>query len=651
MSPNFLTTGLASLTLFFAGVNCFAQRSPKQDDDEVKKYTIEQFLETTSYSGASFSPDNSKLLVSSDESGVFNAYEIDIASGEQHALTKSEGDSIFAISYFPSDERVLYTADQGGNELNHVFVRNEDGSATDLTPGENLKAQFLGWAQDEKSFYVGNNQRDQRFFDIYEYQADSLQSELIYQDDQGLFFADISPDGKKIAFAKVATRYDSDIYLYDREEESLELITEHEGDINFQPVEFSPDGKYLYIISDQDSDFLYLTKRDLDTSEIETVFQADWDVSFASFSKNGKYLTIGVNEDARTKLHVFDGQSMEPISLPTIPDASVTSFRISRDEQHAAFYASSAKMPGDLFYLGLDSGEPKKLTNSLNPEIDPDDLVEGQVKKFESFDGLEVPGILYVPKQASEENTVPALVWVHGGPGGQSRIGYRALIQYLVNHGYAIFAINNRGSSGYGKTFESLDNRNHGKNDLMDCVTSKQMLADTGVIDADRIGIIGGSYGGYMTLAALTFQPDAFALGIDIFGISNWYRTVQNIPPWWEAQRKSLENEMGDFTDEEYFKSISPLFHSENIVKPLMVLQGANDPRVLQAESDEIVAAVKANNVPVEYLVFPDEGHGFRKKENQQSAYTAILSFCDKYLRDGIEPNAPKAASAAESIE
>ena len=158
---------------------------------------------------------------------------------------------------------------------------------------------------------------------------------------------------------------------------------------------------------------------------------------------------------------------------------------------------------------------------------------------------------------------------------------------------------------------------NHGKDDLDDCVASKKMLVDTGYVDPDRIGIIGGSYGGYMTLAALTFRPDEFKCGVDLFGISNWHRTVQSIPPWWESMRKSLEKELGDFSDEDYFRSISPLFHAQYIVKPLMVLQGANDPRVIKPESDEIVAAVKANGVPCEYIVFDDEGHGFRKKANQ----------------------------------
>jgi dipeptidyl aminopeptidase/acylaminoacyl peptidase len=229
---------------------------------------------------------------------------------------------------------------------------------------------------------------------------------------------------------------------------------------------------------------------------------------------------------------------------------------------------------------------------------------------------------------------VPALVSVHGGPGGQARVGYRALTQYLVNHGYAVYAINNRGSSGYGKTFYKMDDRKHGEGDLDDCVTSKKMLIETGYVDPERIGIMGGSYGGYMVLAALAFRPEEFDVGVNLFGVSNWVRTLQSIPPWWESFKKALEVEMGDFDDEEYLKSISPLFHAENIVKPMIVLQGANDPRVLQVESDEIVEKVRANGVHVEYVIFEDEGHGFMKIENREEGYKAILEFLNRYLKE-----------------
>ena len=600
---------------------------------QVKQYTIDEFLGTTNYTGASFSPAGDKLLVSSNETGIYNAYAIPVDGDEPVQLTSSTGDAIFAVSYFPEDERFIYTSDDGGNELNHVYVQAEDGTVTDLTPGENLKAAFNGWADDDQSFFIGSNERDERFFDVYEYDAETYEREMLYQNEEGRNLAAISPDKRYLILSKTNTNADSDLFLYDRETGEITLLTDFEGDVQNHAEAFSPDGRFLYYTTDRDHEFTYLVRHNLEKGGIEEVLKPNWDVRYAYFSEGGKYLIVGINNDASTELRFYEASTMEPLELPDLPNADINSVTFSDDEQRIAFYASSSRMPRDLFVADLGGGEPRQLTSSLNSNIDPADLVEGEVVRFESYDGLKIPGILYKPHQAGTENLVPALVWVHGGPGGQSRIGYIALVQYLVNHGYAIYAINNRGSSGYGKTFYHLDDRKHGDADLGDVVESKQMLAETGYIDAERIGIIGGSYGGYMTLAALTFRPEAFDAGVDIFGISNWHRTVTNIPPWWESFRAALEKEMGDFEDEEFFKAKSPLFHAEQITKPLMVLQGANDPRVLKVESDEIVEAVRANGVPVEYIVFEDEGHGFVKKENQERGYRAILDFLDQYLK------------------
>jgi dipeptidyl aminopeptidase/acylaminoacyl peptidase len=274
------------------------------------------------------------------------------------------------------------------------------------------------------------------------------------------------------------------------------------------------------------------------------------------------------------------------------------------------------------------------LTTSLSEAIDPADLVDSQVVRFKARDGMTIPNILYQPHQATSANKAPGLVWVHGGPGGQTTSSYSSVIQYLANHGYVVLGINNRGSSGYGKTFYAADNRKHGREPLWDCVDAKKYLASLPYVDGDRIGIIGGSYGGYMVLAALAFQPEAFDAGVDIFGVSNWVRTLEGIPAWWEAQRKALYAEIGDVkADAQMLRDISPVFHAEQIRKPLLVLQGANDPRVIKAESDDIVAAVKKNGVPVEYIVFPDEGHGFSKKKNQIEGYGAVLRFLDQHLK------------------
>jgi dipeptidyl aminopeptidase/acylaminoacyl peptidase len=215
--------------------------------------------------------------------------------------------------------------------------------------------------------------------------------------------------------------------------------------------------------------------------------------------------------------------------------------------------------------------------------------------------------------------------------------GYSAQIQYLVNHGYAVLGINNRGSSGYGKTFFTAANRKHGREPLWDCVEAKTFLASLGYIDHERIGIMGASYGGYMTLAALAFRPEAFKVGVDIFGVSNWLRTLESIPVYWESVRKAIYDEIGDpVTDIDFLVATSPLFHAREIQKPLLVIQGANDPRVVKAESDEMVEAVRKHGVPVEYIVFPDEGHSFTKKKNQIEANWRILEFLDKYLKGDV---------------
>ena len=601
---------------------------------EVPTYTIEEFLGTTAYFGTSFSSDNSKVLVTSDRTGVRNVFAYPTAGGDPVQLTNSTTESIYGTSYFPDDERFLYSSDQGGNELNHLFVQETDGTVHDLTPGENLKANFGGWADDDRSFFVLTNERDERFFDLYEYAVAGYARTMLHKNESGLQFGAISPDKKTLAMVKPVTTSTSEVHLVDLATGASKIIAGKSGDSSNDVQEFSPDGAALYMTSDEDEEFARLVRYELESGERIVAVDADWDVSFASFSNHGSYLTVGINNDARTELRLYAFPSMDRIVLDGLPDGDITSIGMSADESTIAMYISTGRTPRDLLVRPVAGGGAVRLTNSLNPGIDAEHLVEPNVVRFASYDGVEIPGVLYRPHPAGADTKVPALVWVHGGPGGQSRVGYSGLIQYLVNHGYAVYAINNRGSSGYGKTFHRMDDQKHGEADLGDVVASKQMLIDTGWVDPDRIGIVGGSYGGYMVLAALAYAPEEFAAGVDIFGVANWLRTLTSIPPYWESFRLALYEEMGDpATDEERLRRISPLFHADNIVRPLMVLQGANDPRVLKVESDEIVAAVRANDVPVEYVVFDDEGHGFAKKDNQLRGYRAIREFLDVHLK------------------
>ena len=607
--------------------------APADSARVVQQYSIEEFYQNTAYSGASFSSDGRRLLVNSNQTGVFNVWALPIDGGPPTALTSSTTDPMFSRGFFPADDRILVSRDSGGNELTHIYVRTLTGELVDLTPGDKLKANFLGWAGDDRSFFIATNERNPQAFDVYEYSADDYKRTLFYRNDGQYELGPISRDKRWVALVKPRTTNDIDIFLYDRRANGPKLITAHAGDVSNFPVDFTPDSTRLLFVSDGGREFASLRSHELATGTQSVVYEEPWDVSNAQYSKGGRHLLISVNEDSRAALRLLDASTFKPLPLGPMPDGLVRGMRVSSDDQRVAFYASNGSVPDDL-YVG-PIGEPKKqLTTALSARIRREDLVVPSVVRFKSYDGVEIPGVLYKPHQASAENKAPALVMVHGGPGGQAVVGYFALVQALVNRGFVVFDINNRGSSGYGKTFYAMDDRKHGEADLGDVVASRQMLIDRGYVDAERIGIIGGSYGGYMVLAALTLQPEAFKVGVDLFGISNWVRTLNNTPPWWGAMRDSLFAEMGDpKTDDERLRRISPLFNADRIKAPLMVLQGANDPRVLQIESDEIVAAAKKKGVPVEYIVFPDEGHGFRKRANEIKGYGGVLAFLEQHLK------------------
>lgn len=606
--------------------------------EEGKTYSAKDFFETVTMGGASFSADESKILIYTDETGTFNVYAQPVGGGAREQLTDSDSNATLGVSYFPNDERFLYTADQGGNELNHLYVRLLDGNAKDLTPGENLKARFGGWQHDLSAFYVWTNERSSQAFDLYRYAVDSYDRKLLFENDGSFLDGSISRDGRWLSLNKAISNADSDVYLVDLSTEPLEprLITEHEGDIEHRSGPFSADGDKLYVFSNRGSEFQAVWAYDLATAKMNRDYVADWDVSDYSFSYDGKYLVRSINADARGEIEVVDLETGKPLDLPALPGGDIGGITISRSGKKMAFYVNSDTSPNNLYIMDLRTGDAKRLSNSLSPKLDESDLVKGEVVRFPSFDRVEIPAILYRPKAASASLQAPAMLWIHGGPGGQSRHGYNPALQHLVNNGYAILAVNNRGSSGYGKTFFHMDDKKHGEVDLDDCVWGKNFLKTLDWIDSDKIGILGGSYGGYMVCAALAFRPETFDCGIDIFGVTNWVRTLESIPPWWGAFKDSLYAELGDpATDGERLRRISPLFHATEIVRPLLVVQGANDPRVLKAESDEIVGAVKANGVPVDYVVFDDEGHGFRNKNNRIKASGAYLKFLDTYLKNG----------------
>jgi len=631
---------LAITFLVILTISCGPSRN-EAVESKPPLYSIEQFLKTESISGSSFSPDESKILFSSNKTGISNSYEVFIETGETKQLTSSTDDYARALSYFPKDERFLFTSDRGGNEINHIYLHDLNGSSRDLITDSTAKATFWGWSYDKKSFFYLSNARDPKFFDLDEMEITGVNkgdetnvfvSKTLYKNNNGYDVGAISRDKRYLALVETITTSNNNMYLHDMETGETKLLTQHEGDISYSPQYFSPDGTKLIYTTDENNEFAYLKTYDLSTGESEELEKTNWDIWYSYISRTGKYRVVASNEDARTNIKIYknDGTRLELVDLPK---GDISSVNISDSENLMSFYLNSSTSPRNMYIYNFSTKKIKRLTNTLSPDIDQKDLVEGKSVRFTSFDGMEIPALLFSPKGLQQGEKAPATLWIHGGPGGQTRLNYRASIQFLVNHGYVVMAVNNRGSSGYGKSFFKADDRRHGDVDLRDCIESKKYLKSLGYVDMNRIAITGGSYGGYMVMAALTFAPKEFDAGVDLYGVTNWLRTLKSIPPWWSSFKEALYTEMGDpDKDSVALYNKSPLFFAKNIVRPLIVLQGKNDPRVLKVESDEIVEAARSNGVPVEYVVFDDEGHGFVKKKNNIKAWESILEFLDKNM-------------------
>src|SRR2546423_5870973 len=436
-----------------------------------KQYTIEQFMGTTRLGGASFSSDEKLILFHSNKTGIFNVYSMPVSGGDAKQLTNSTKESTFAVSWFPNDARFLYRYDKGGNENEHLYLRELDGKERDLTPGDKTKAQFYDWSQDRNSFFFGTNARDPKFFDIYEMSIADLKPILIYKDETGYQIGAISNDKRFIAFGKPGNNTnDADVYLYNAGTKEIKNLTAHTGDAHNSPETFDPDSKFLYFLSDDGSEFKSVVRYDLASGEKVGTEKTNWDVSFMAFSRTGKYRVVATNEDARTRVKVYEGATDKPVAMPPLPEGDISGIHFSESETRMAFYYEAARSPANLYVYDFATQKPLKLTESLNPEINADDLIDSRVVRYKSFDGTEIPAILYQPHGATAAKKAPAIVRVHGGPGGQARMPYIASVQFLVNHGYVVLDVNNRGSSGYGKTFFKADDQKHGRDPLWDCV-------------------------------------------------------------------------------------------------------------------------------------------------------------------------------------
>ncbi|MEZ4685155.1 MAG: hypothetical protein R3B47_03560 [Bacteroidia bacterium] len=407
-----------SLVLIWLGAMLLIACDQREKARPFTTYTIEQFYASTSVGGGAFSPDEKKLLISSDETGIFNLFEIDLASGEKSQLTYSTEESFRPLDYMPTGE-ILYVADKGGDELNHIYLLQEDGSSRDLTPGEKEKAGFGSWNADKTGFYYVSTRRDSRFFDLYVMHIGDWSSEMLYENKEGLDAGSLSEDEQWLTLSQSVTTSSNRLFLLNRQSGEKTEISDPELDATWNATGFSKDGKTLFYTSNAHGEFTRLYGYNIESATHEVVYEANWDVMFSYFSEKGTYRVIGVNEDGKTNLILLDAQSGRQLDFPEIPDGDVLAVNISDSEQYMRLTVGSSKAPSNIYLYNFETKKLSQLTNTLNPEIASEHLVSAEVVRYKSFDSLEIPAIYYKPKQASAGNKMPALVWVHGGPGGR----------------------------------------------------------------------------------------------------------------------------------------------------------------------------------------------------------------------------------------
>jgi dipeptidyl aminopeptidase/acylaminoacyl peptidase len=541
-----------------------------------------------------------------------------------------------------SNDRFLFGMDRGGSERAQLYLATQDGSeVTDLSREPDAIHQWGGWSPSSRLISFSANRIDKSRFDLYVQDVTSPTNDarLVKHGPGGYFNAgDFSPDGNLVLVQHYPSNSNQFVHIVDIRTGEARNLTPHDGDVRFMHPKWSPDGKSVYVLTDFHGDFLGLARIDLETGGLTFVEQPKWDIEAFEISAPAKCMAWTTNENGSSRLFIksLDGKHLKS---PDLPLGVVENLHFSSNGHWLAFDITGSKNNYDVWIVpasdraGAESSiQARQLTNASRAGIPDDAWVDPELVHYASFDGLNIPAWLYLPpKHARADKPGPVIVYPHGGPESQSRPTFNSVFAYLLNRGYAIFAPNVRGSSGYGTRFMNLDNVRLRMDSVKDLAHGAYWLRDSGKIDAKRMAVYGGSYGGFMVLAAITSYPDLYAAAINVVGIANFVTFLEHTGAYRRAAR---EAEYGSLErDREFLDSISPIHQVDKIKTPLMVIHGANDPRVPVGEAEQIVAALKRRAVPVEYLRYEDEGHGLIKLANRLDAYPKMAAFLDRHLR------------------
>jgi len=598
----------------------------------VNAYDLSRYLSVRSAYGSSLAPDGT-LAFLMDTTGVAQVWTLDGPRGWPEQRTFSD-EPVSFVDYSPERPELVFGMDEGGNERMQLHRLDADGRIHDLTARPEAKHRWGGWSPDGERFAFASNRRDKAVFDVYVQDRDATgdAADLVWEGDGWLSVGGWSPDGAKLLVSEAHSSFDQDLYVLDLATEELTHLTPHEGRVRYTSASWGPDGGGVYCVTDAESDTLSLARLSLD-GDLEIVrSDPEWNIDGVALDRDSARLVYSRNVEGYNDLTVGEltgPTTLEEFPTPDLPGGLAGGVSWGPDAERFAVSVTGRTENTNVFVVETETGESERWTEASTAGIPRESFVEPEVIRFESFDGRSIPALFSLPEEAGDGDT-PVVVDIHGGPESQRRPSFSGLTQYFLSRGYAVFEPNVRGSTGYGKAYTHLDDVEKRMDSVRDVRAGVEWLHDHPAVDPDRIVAMGGSYGGFMVLAALTEYPDLWAAGVDVVGIANFVTFLENTGDW---RRELREAEYGSLAeDREFLESISPINNVDRIAAPLFVLHGANDPRVPVGEAEQIAERAAEQGVPVEKLVFDDEGHGISKRENRIEAYTAVVDFLDAHV-------------------
>ncbi len=594
--------------------------------------TFAQFAAIRRYQNTlAFSPDGDEIAYSVNISGQYNLWRQPSEGGYPHQVTLSGSQAVREVAWSPDGGSFLYTADNDGDEFTKIYqIPVRGGRSSEIAVQPQVQYSLQGWSPDGRYIAYSGNDREPTDQDVILRNTESGEVTRPMADG-GLYSpAFWSPDNQHLLVVKAYSNTNTDLYVLDIDSGDARLITEHEGEVRYIPAGWSVDGSGFYVLSDEDREYTGLALYQLEDGSHEWVESPEGDVEDAVVSANGRWLVWSVNKDGYSRLFVrnMTGES-EPVRI-NLPEGVLGTMTLSRSGDRLGVLWQQPTHPTELFIVDLATGEVNKITESFLGGLQESELTQPELIRYPTFDGKQIPAFVYRPKGV--EGKIPVVLSIHGGPEAQERPQYlySGLYQYLTSRGIAVLAPNIRGSNGYGKTYQKLIHHDWGGDELKDLEAAAQYLQAQDWVDPEKIAVYGGSFGGFATLSCISRLPGYWAAAVDIVGPSNLVTFAKAVPPTW---RRMMAKWVGDpETEVDFLMSRSPVTYVDQITTPLFVVQGANDPRVVKPESDQIVERLRERGVDVRYDVYEDEGHGFTKRDNELKAMRDMAEFLEAHL-------------------